>query len=115
MRTAAPSRISPAVGSFDLPAGGGYGNGSGGNSGARGTVASAGFGNGVAAQARRKSRPGPHSEHKLCKRRSPRLTRHARSRPPIISRSQLRFPFKASQPPCIAPKRASLRWKAKFC
>ena len=39
-----------AVGSFDLPSGGGYGNGSGGTSGARGTVASAGFGNGIAVQ-----------------------------------------------------------------
>jgi TonB family protein len=39
-----------AVGSFDLPAGSGYGNGSGGTSGARGTVASVGFGNSVAAQ-----------------------------------------------------------------
>jgi TonB family protein len=38
------------VGSFDLPAGGGQGNGSGGTSGVRGTVASAGFGNGVAVQ-----------------------------------------------------------------
>jgi TonB family protein len=38
------------VGSFDLPAGGGYGNGTGGRSGARGTIASAGFGNGVAVQ-----------------------------------------------------------------
>jgi len=37
------------LGSFDLPAGGGYGNGSGGANGARGTVASAGFGNGIAA------------------------------------------------------------------
>jgi TonB family protein len=39
-----------AAGSFDLPTGGGYGNGTGGTSGARGTVASAGFGNGVAVQ-----------------------------------------------------------------
>lgn len=39
-----------AIGSFDLPAGGGYGNGTGGASGVRGTVASAGFGNGVAVQ-----------------------------------------------------------------
>jgi TonB family protein len=39
-----------ATGSFDLPSGGGYGNGTGGKSGARGTVASAGFGNGVAVQ-----------------------------------------------------------------
>jgi TonB family protein len=39
-----------AVGSFDLPAGSGYGNGTGGTSGARGTVASAGFGNSVAVQ-----------------------------------------------------------------
>jgi len=37
-----------AVGSFDLPQGGGYGNGSGGRHGARGVIASAGFGNGVA-------------------------------------------------------------------
>ncbi len=38
------------VGSFDLPAGGGQGNGSGGTHGARGTVASAGFGNGIATE-----------------------------------------------------------------
>jgi len=37
-----------SVGSFDLPAGQGQGNGTGGTRGARGTVASAGFGNGVA-------------------------------------------------------------------
>lgn len=36
------------VGSFDLPAGPGYGNGTGGARGVRGIVASAGFGNGVA-------------------------------------------------------------------
>ena len=39
-----------ATGSFDLPSGGGYGNGTGGTHGARGTVSSAGFGNGVAVQ-----------------------------------------------------------------
>jgi TonB family protein len=38
-----------SLGSFDLPAGAGVGNGSGGARGARGTVASAGFGNGAAA------------------------------------------------------------------
>lgn len=38
------------TGSFDMPAGGGYGNGAGGTHGIRGTVASAGFGNGVATQ-----------------------------------------------------------------
>jgi TonB family protein len=36
------------IGAFDLPVGGGYGNGTGGSSGARGTVVSAGFGSGVA-------------------------------------------------------------------
>ena len=36
------------VGSFDLPSGAGYGNGTGGAKGARGVIASAGFGNGVA-------------------------------------------------------------------
>ena len=35
------------LGSFALPSGGGYGNGSGGTHGARGTVASAGFSNGI--------------------------------------------------------------------
>ena len=35
------------LGSFDLPAGGGYGNGTGGTKGARGVVASSGFGNGI--------------------------------------------------------------------
>ena len=39
-----------AAGSFDLPQGAGYGNGTGGASGVRGTVASAGFGNGTAGQ-----------------------------------------------------------------
>ena len=39
------------VGSFELPAGPGYGNGTGGANGLRGTVASAGFGNGVASPA----------------------------------------------------------------
>lgn len=38
------------VGSFELPPGPGYGNGTGGSNGARGTVASAGFVNGVATQ-----------------------------------------------------------------
>ncbi len=37
-----------AVGSFDLPNGGGYGNGTGGTHGMKGTVADAGFGNGAA-------------------------------------------------------------------
>jgi TonB family protein len=36
------------VGSFDLPAGPGYGNGTGGSSGKKGVISSAGFGNGVA-------------------------------------------------------------------
>jgi len=36
------------AGGFDLPAGPGYGNGTGGASGVRGVVASAGFGNGIA-------------------------------------------------------------------
>src|SRR6266550_735552 len=36
------------LGSFDMPAGPGYGNGTGGSKGARGVVASAGFGNSVA-------------------------------------------------------------------
>src|SRR6202030_3757521 len=37
-----------ALGSFDLPPGGGQGNGTGGAKGARGAVASTGFGNGTA-------------------------------------------------------------------
>jgi TonB family protein len=40
--------VAAAVGSFDLPPGGGVGNGTGGTKGMRGTVASVGFGNGVA-------------------------------------------------------------------
>jgi TonB family protein len=40
--------IVPSVGSFDLPRGPGYGNGTGGSRGLRGTVESSGFGNGVA-------------------------------------------------------------------
>jgi TonB family protein len=45
--TAKQANIAPA-GSFDLPTGTGSGNGTGGDKGARGAVASAGFGNGVA-------------------------------------------------------------------
>ncbi len=41
-----------SLGSFDLPPGPGKGNGAGGNSGIAGTVASAGFGNGIASPAR---------------------------------------------------------------
>ncbi len=40
----------PKFGSFDLPVGPGHGNGAGGASGLRGTVASAGFGDGIATQ-----------------------------------------------------------------
>ena len=43
-----PSNIAH-VGSFDMPQGEGYGNGTGGAHGARAVIASAGFGNGVAA------------------------------------------------------------------
>jgi TonB family protein len=39
------------MGGFDMPTGPGYGNGTGGARGARGTVASSGFGNGVATEA----------------------------------------------------------------
>lgn len=42
-----------AAGSFDLPSGPGYGNGTGGAKGARGVIASSGFGNGTAI-------PDPH-------------------------------------------------------
>jgi TonB family protein len=41
-----------AVGSFDLPSGAGYGNGTGGAKGATGVVASSGFGNGTATPVR---------------------------------------------------------------
>ena len=44
--------IASAAGSFDLPAGPGYGNGTGGAKGIRGTVASADFGNGIATPGR---------------------------------------------------------------
>lgn len=42
--------VAASTGSFDMPTGGGQGNGTGGTKGARGVVASAGFGNGVAIQ-----------------------------------------------------------------
>lgn len=48
----------PKLGSFDLPAGPGNGNGSGGAQGARGTVASAGFGNDIAGAGQGDGRPG---------------------------------------------------------
>lgn len=45
--TGRPVNIAPS-GGFDLPTGTGYGNGTGGNKGVRGVVASTGFGNGIA-------------------------------------------------------------------
>lgn len=49
----------PMVGSFDLPQGAGKGNGQGGGKGVRGTVTSAGFGNGIATQ----GEGGPHGKN----------------------------------------------------
>jgi len=46
------------AGGFDMPAGPGYGNGTGGSRGAAGVVASTGFGNGVATGNARTSPPG---------------------------------------------------------
>ncbi len=46
------------LGSFDLPAGAGQGNGSGGARGIKGTVASAGFGNGIASPVAGSGTPG---------------------------------------------------------
>src|SRR5215471_20617471 len=46
-----------SAGGFDMPTGPGYGNGTGGANGARGVVASAGFGNGVATGNPRSSSP----------------------------------------------------------
>jgi TonB family protein len=46
-----------SVGGFDMPTGPGYGNGTGGASGARGVVASTGFGSGVATGNARSSAP----------------------------------------------------------
>jgi len=40
--------VAASTGAFDLPQGGGEGNGAGGTHGIKGTVASAGFGNGIA-------------------------------------------------------------------
>jgi TonB family protein len=40
--------VAASTGSFDLPPGGGSGNGAGGSKGIKGTIASAGFGNGIA-------------------------------------------------------------------
>ena len=47
-----------SVGSFDLPSGPGYGNGTGGARGARGVIAGTGFGNGVAAAPQPVAAPG---------------------------------------------------------
>ena len=47
------------AGGFDMPAGPGYGNGTGGAKGARGVVASTGFGGGVATEGPKSSSRGP--------------------------------------------------------
>jgi len=57
-RTAQTRAVNIAsAGGFDMPTGPGYGNGTGGANGARGVVASAGFGNGVATGNPRSSSP----------------------------------------------------------
>lgn len=48
------------TGSFDLPRGPGYGNGAGGANGLKGTIASAGFGNGIAQGGRGDGRSNGH-------------------------------------------------------
>jgi TonB family protein len=47
------------AGGFDMPSGPGYGNGTGGANGARGVVASTGFGNGIATGTARTASSGP--------------------------------------------------------
>jgi TonB family protein len=49
------------VGGFDMPTGPGYGNGTGGSNGARGVVASTGFGSGVAVPAQRAASGAVHA------------------------------------------------------
>jgi TonB family protein len=63
-----------SLGGFDLPAGPGNGNGTGGAHGARGTVASAGFGNGVAG-------PGQGDRQRTGSVASPGFTEIAASAP----------------------------------
>jgi TonB family protein len=53
-----PARLVTAtMGSFDLPPGPGTGNGTGGSKGVKGTIASAGFGNGVAQPSAQRGQP----------------------------------------------------------
>ncbi len=101
-----------AVGSFDLPTGGGNGNGTGGASGARGTVASAGFGNTVAVQAAERSQAHIQPTGFAIALRPLRNITQNSSR---IHRTQSQSRSKASQLPYIPPKLASSGWRAKFC
>ena len=93
--TAATMPISRRPDRSIFPSGGGYGNGTGGTSGVRGTVASAGFGNGVAIQGgggRGGRRSGPRPDHQF---------RSARRLP--LPAPDGRTSSKASQPPASAP------------
>jgi TonB family protein len=75
--------LAARMGGFDMPTGPGYGNGTGGAKGARGTIASAGFGNGVATHA-----PGvPHGravqQSGFGDTHAPEMQRTARSVPAL--------------------------------
>jgi hypothetical protein len=70
-----PANIA-SLGSFDLPAGPGYGNGTGGSRGARGAVASAGFGNGIASGIGYAPSRGRRCAARWFRRRTPRPNRH---------------------------------------
>jgi TonB family protein len=81
-----------AAGSFDLPSGAGYGNGSGGASGARGTIASTGFGNGVAVQGGNQSKGNIQSTNfttaMAAPAASPRAVSHQPASAPVSIQSK---------------------------
>ena len=102
-----------ARGSFDLPSGPGYGNGTGGAKGVPGVVVSSGFGNGTATPDNRpRARRGSARRFRRCRcsGRAHRTLSSGRSQRPGQSRRKS-FP---SRLPSILKKPAVCGFKAKF-
>ena len=92
-------------GSPALPGGPGYGNGTGGDKGIRGTVASTGFGNGTANPPQGGGRKGCRAIHRLCRsiRGDRRLPRKKLTQRPAARRQ---LPFSKNPVPNTPPKAA---------
>ena len=111
--------VAAATGSFDMPQGPGYGNGTGGAKGMKGTVASAGFGNGVAIGGNGDGRSNGRGNAAVATGafgQQEAFARNGRNRSlEIPDRRLTRSRSPSSRIRFTRTKPASSSWKAKFC